>query len=83
MVDHKKALRTRQIVEEFVFRLFRGEKVMPILYYIPPSPPCRAVLLLGRLLNIGFDLRVVDTTNGEHMKPEFLAVRERKDRTIG
>lgn len=77
MVDHKKAIRTRQIVEEFVFCLFSSVKVMPVLYYIPPSPPCRAVLLMGRLLNIEFDLRILDTTKGEHLKPEFLEVRER------
>lgn len=74
MVDHKKATRTRRIVEEFVFCLFRGEKVMPVLYYVPPSAPCRAVLLLGRLLNIEFELRFLDILNGEQLKPEFVEV---------
>lgn len=75
MVDHKKPTRTRRIVEEFVYCLFRGEKVMPVLHYLPPSPPCRAVLLLGRLLNIEFDLRLLDVTKGEQLKPEFIEVK--------
>lgn len=75
MVDRKNVARTRRIVEEFVFCLFRGEKVMPVLHYIPPSPPCRCVLLLGRLINIEFDLRLVDLMKGEHLKPEFIEVR--------
>lgn len=74
MVDHKKATRTRKIVEDFVACLFRGEKTMPILHYLPPSPPCRAVLLLGRILNIDFDLRLIDLMKGDHMKPEFIEV---------
>lgn len=47
---------------------------MPVLHYLPPSPPCRAVLLLGRLLNIEFDLRLLDILKGEHLKPEFIEV---------
>lgn len=78
MVDHKKATRTRRIVEDFVSCLFRGEKIMPQLYYVPPSPPCRAVLLLGRLLNIKFELRFLDLLNGEQLKPEFVEVRQMK-----
>lgn len=74
MVDHKKADRTRRIVEEFVACLFRGEKTMPVLHYLPPSPPCRAVLLLGKLINIEFDLRLIDLLKGEHLKPEFIEV---------
>lgn len=73
--DNRKITRTQRIVEEFVSCLFRGEKMMPILHYIPPSPPCRAVLLLGRLLNIDFDLRLVDLMQGEHLKPEFIEVK--------
>lgn len=65
---------TEKIVEDFVFGLFRGDKMMPILYYLPPSPPCRAVLLLGRMTNIDFDLRVTDILAGDQMKPEFIQV---------
>lgn len=74
MVDKAKATRTQRIVEEFVYCLFRGEKMMPVLHYFPPSPPCRAVLILGRMLNIEFDLRVVNIMEGDQLKPEFLEV---------
>lgn len=74
MVDSKKSIRTRRIVEDFVACLFRGEKTMPILFYYPLSAPCRAVLLLGRLLNIEFDLRLVDISKEENLQPEFVKV---------
>ncbi|XP_055295583.1 glutathione S-transferase D7-like isoform X2 [Sitodiplosis mosellana] len=51
-----------------------GEKTMPILHYLPPSPPCRTVLLLGKLLNIDFDLRLIDIVKGEHLKPEYIEI---------
>lgn len=74
MVDSKISIRTRRIVEEFVACLFRGEKTMPILFYYPLSAPCRAVLLLGRLLNIEFELRLVDISKEENLLPEFVKV---------
>lgn len=49
----------------------------PTLYYLPPSPPCRAVLLLGKLLGIDFDLKAVNIQEGEHLKAEFVEVRRR------
>ncbi|XP_055712977.1 glutathione S-transferase D7 [Phlebotomus papatasi] len=46
---------------------------MPVkLFYLPESPPCRTVLLCGRLLNVNFDLKVVNILNGEQLKPEFI-----------
>lgn len=68
--------RIRRIVEESIFCLFRGEKAMPILHYVPESPPCRMVLFMGRLLNIEYDLRFVDVTNGDNLTPEYLKVRK-------
>lgn len=47
---------------------------MPILHYMPASVPCRIVLLLGRVLNIEFDLRVIDLMKGDQLKPEFVEV---------
>lgn len=47
----------------------------PILYYLPPSPPCRAVLLLGRMLGIDFDLKPVNVLDGEQLKAEFVEVK--------
>lgn len=74
MVENNKRFRTRRIVEEFVHCLFRGEKIMPILHYAPLSPPSRSVLMLGRVLNLEFDLRLVDVMKGDNLKPEFIEV---------
>lgn len=65
---------TRKIVEQFVICLFRGDNMKPVLYYLPPSPPCRALLMLARMLGIEFDLKIVNILEGDHMKPEFLKV---------
>ncbi|XP_059610585.1 glutathione S-transferase D7 [Phlebotomus argentipes] len=46
---------------------------MPVkLYYLPESPPCRVVLLCGRLLDINFDLKTVNVLNGEQLKADFI-----------
>lgn len=66
---------TRRIVEDFVACLFRGEKMAPILYYLPPSPPCRALLILNRMLEIEMELKVVNILEGEQFKPDFIQVR--------
>lgn len=75
-IDHmvENAADTRKIVEEFVYCLFRGDNMMPILHYIPPSPPCRAIMLLGRIININFDLKLVNLMEGEQLKQEFIQV---------
>lgn len=54
----------------------------PTLYYLPPSPPCRAVLLLGKLLGIDFDLKAVNIQEGEHLKAEFVEVRRRMEEEL-
>lgn len=67
---------TKEIVEKFVFALFRGRNnMMPILYYFPPSPPCRAVLLLGRMIGLDFDLKSVSVLEGEQLKPDYVQVK--------
>lgn len=64
---------TEAIVKQFLFfYLFRGQKMPPILYYAPPSAPCRSVLLLGRMLGIDFDLRPINVMEGDHLKAEFV-----------
>lgn len=64
---------TTQIVKEFVyFLIIRGSKMIPVLYYLPPSPPCRAILLLGKMLGIDFELKVINILEGEQMKPDFV-----------
>lgn len=65
---------TQKVVEQFVYCLFRGQQMMPVLYYLAPSPPCRAVLLLGRMLEIEFDLKALNVMEGEHLKPDFVQV---------
>jgi len=48
---------------------------MPMdLYYFPPSPPCRAVLLLAKRMGIDFNLKTTNILAGEHLTPEFIKV---------
>lgn len=47
---------------------------MQILYYMAESPPCRSVMLLGKLIDIEFDMRIVDVFQGDQLKPDFLEV---------
>lgn len=59
-----------------VFRLISPfTMAKPSLYYLPLSPPSRAVLITAHLLNIELELVPVDLMAGEHLKPEFLKVR--------
>uniref|UniRef100_A0A1A9ZZ13 Glutathione S-transferase D7 n=1 Tax=Glossina pallidipes TaxID=7398 RepID=A0A1A9ZZ13_GLOPL len=50
----------------------RGGSMAPTLYYLPPSPPCRSILLLAKLLDLQLDLKVINILEGEQMKPEFV-----------
>ncbi|KAL9899373.1 glutathione S transferase D11 isoform 1-T1 [Glossina fuscipes fuscipes] len=50
----------------------RGGDMAPTLYYLPPSPPCRSILLLAKLLDLELDLKVINILEGEQMKPEFV-----------
>ncbi|KAK7873881.1 hypothetical protein R5R35_005742 [Gryllus longicercus] len=42
------------------------------LYYFPPSPPCRAVMLLARAIDAKLELRHVDLMAGEHLAVDFV-----------
>ncbi|XP_075148972.1 glutathione S-transferase D7-like isoform X2 [Haematobia irritans] len=44
----------------------------PTLYYLPPSPPCRTILLLAKMLELQLDLKIINVLEGEQMKPDFL-----------
>lgn len=68
--------RTEQIVTEFVyFLIVRGGKMStPVLYYLPPSPPCRSILLLAKMLDLNFELKIVNILEGEQLKPDFVAI---------
>ncbi|XP_050665541.1 glutathione S-transferase D7 isoform X2 [Leptidea sinapis] len=42
------------------------------MYYLPPSPPCRAVLMTARVIGLDLDLVVTNIMEGQHKTPEFL-----------
>ncbi|CAH0546305.1 unnamed protein product [Brassicogethes aeneus] len=42
-----------------------------ILYYIPLSPPARAVLMTAEILGIDIEKREVDLSSGEHLSEEY------------
>ncbi|XP_058451143.1 glutathione S-transferase 1-like [Malaya genurostris] len=44
----------------------------PIFYTLHLSPPCRAVQLTAKALNLELDHHVVNLLAGDHLKPEFL-----------
>lgn len=44
------------------------------LYYMPASAPCRSIIMLAKELGIELNLKLLDLRNGEHLKPEFVAV---------
>ncbi|XP_014086723.1 glutathione S-transferase D1 isoform X2 [Bactrocera oleae] len=41
-------------------------------YYVPASPPCRAVLLAAKALGVNLNKKLLNLFAGEHLKPEFL-----------
>jgi len=48
---------------------------MPIdLYFVPPSPPCRAVIMAARHLNIELNAKFVDLMKGEQKEEWFLKI---------
>nr|QHU79971.1 glutathione S-transferase D4 [Bemisia tabaci] len=42
------------------------------LYYMPFSPPCRAVIMTAKLLEVDINLKFTDLFKGEQNTPEFL-----------
>lgn len=44
------------------------------LYYYPLSPPCRSVLILGKMLGIEFELKSVNPLEKEQLKRDFVEV---------
>ncbi|XP_026826572.1 uncharacterized protein LOC109611401 [Ooceraea biroi] len=48
---------------------------MPIdCYYLPPSPPCRTIVLLAKALGVHFNFKIVNVMSGDHMKAEYLQI---------
>lgn len=63
------------VVNEFVYYLFiRSSLMRPVLYYMPPSPPCRSILLLAKMLNVNLELKVVNILQGDNLKSEFVDI---------
>uniref|UniRef100_A0A182RYN4 glutathione transferase n=1 Tax=Anopheles funestus TaxID=62324 RepID=A0A182RYN4_ANOFN len=44
----------------------------PVLYYLPPSPPCRSVLLLAKMIGVELELKALNVMEGEQLKPDFV-----------
>ncbi|XP_053605296.1 glutathione S-transferase 1 isoform X2 [Plodia interpunctella] len=42
------------------------------LYYLPPSPPCRAVMMTARTLGLDLNLVLTNIMEGAHMTPEYI-----------
>ena len=64
-----------KLITQLLFRASDSKPKMPMdLYYFPPSPPCRSVLLLAKRLGIEFNLKTVNVLAGEHQTPEFIKV---------
>lgn len=46
----------------------------PVLYYFDLSPYCRSVLMMARTVGVKLELRVVNLTQRDQLKPEYLAI---------
>lgn len=42
------------------------------LYYVPGSPPVRAIQMVAKAIGVNLNLKLVDLAQKEHFKPEFL-----------
>lgn len=50
---------------------------MPIdLYYVPGSAPCRSVQMAAKAVGVELNLKLTNLMAGDHLKPEFLKVRQ-------
>ena len=48
---------------------------MPIdIYSLRYSPPCRAVLMTAKQLNIDLNVKTVDLSQGQHLTEDYLKV---------
>lgn len=48
------------------------------LYYMPESPPCRAVQMVAAMIGLPLDLSYLDLSKGEHYNPNFQAINPQK-----
>ncbi|XP_002130701.2 glutathione S-transferase 1-like [Ciona intestinalis] len=47
------------------------------LYFSPPSPPCRSVLMTLNALGLEYEIVQVDIFVGAHLEPDYLAINPR------
>lgn len=50
----------------------------PVLYMVHPSPPVRAVRITAKAIGLKLEEREINLNNGDHLKPEFLKVINKK-----
>lgn len=43
-------------------------------YYLPPSPPCRAVEMCAKAVGVQLNKKFLNLALGEHLKPEFTKI---------
>nr|AAX37324.1 glutathione transferase delta-like Yv4019D08 [Sarcoptes scabiei] len=48
--------------------------IRPIIYWMAESPPCRTLYAVTKLLGIDCEWKVLDLSQKEHMKPDFLTI---------
>ncbi|KAL6435409.1 hypothetical protein ACFW04_005416 [Cataglyphis niger] len=52
---------------------------MPVqLYYLPPSPPCRSVMLTVEAIGLEVELIMLNVPAGEHLTPEYEQLNPQK-----
>ncbi|XP_050462336.1 uncharacterized protein LOC126857187 [Cataglyphis hispanica] len=52
---------------------------MPVqLYYLPPSPPCRSVMLTVEAIGLEVELIMLNVLAGEHLTPEYEQLNPQK-----
>ncbi len=50
---------------------------MPIDFYaMKLSPPCRAVMMAAKQLNIDLNFKTVDLSEGQQLAPEYIKVNQ-------
>ncbi|CAG0916783.1 unnamed protein product [Notodromas monacha] len=64
----------KEMNEKYFFNLRKFQKMGITLYYLPHSPPCRAVHLLAKELGLEIEIKTVNLLENEHLNPEFIAV---------
>ncbi|GJQ67931.1 hypothetical protein Trydic_g16689 [Trypoxylus dichotomus] len=55
--------------------------MVPVLYSVAASPPCRAVLMLAKAIGLPLEVKTLDLGKQEQLKPEFLEIPIRQQQT--